>query len=611
MSSSYALSSYSYEEDDFFEKNEDLAEEQNFKDCILFAIDCSKSMFTKNAQGDIPVTVALQSIKNTILSKIDSRPNDQIGVLLYGTKGFNNTAQKEHVTIMHPIDIPDAPRIKEIESFIQDISLFQEKYGTTDQSFPMSDVFYVVSDMMSKVKNSMRRFFLITDNDDPTEGNTEYRKASIQRAKDLGIANIEITLFGLDKPDSKFDKNIFYKDISSFDEYSTSSTGKLDKLLDMVKTNNVKIRSEFKMPFQLTPSVSIGIRGYNLIIEEKLRPAKNFTTNAEKVVEVKPLTRWNCADTSQILMPIHLKQGFQYGEEIVEFTKEEIAKLKKLRDPSLLVLGFKNKSTLKSHHQLTHPYFIYPDDSLYEGSTKAFMALLQSMIKKDRIAICSFVRRDNALPRLVAAIPQIEKLDENGNQIEPPGIQLVVLPYADEIRPLPPAITPVNVDPSVREKAKAIINKLPADYDPRKFENPYIENHKKAIQTIALGGSNEDAKVVDKTLPDFEYIEKNVSQEIDDFKKAVGLDNISVDELHDFGKPAAAKRKATGEESAGSKKLKQEDTDIPEMWKNGTLSSATNQYMKDYLITNGIHPKKLKKDLQAQIEAHLKAIKHE
>lgn len=64
-----------------------------------------------------------------------------------------------------------------------DISLFQEKYGTTDQSFPMSDVFYVVSDMMSKVKNSMRRLFLITDNDDPTEGNTEYRKASIQRAK--------------------------------------------------------------------------------------------------------------------------------------------------------------------------------------------------------------------------------------------------------------------------------------------------------------------------------------------------------------------------------------------------------------------------------------------
>jgi hypothetical protein len=31
-----------------------------------------------------------------------------------------------------------------------------------------------------------------------------------------------------------------------------------------------------------------------------------------------------------------LKQGFQYGEELVEFTKEEIKKLKKIRDPSKL-----------------------------------------------------------------------------------------------------------------------------------------------------------------------------------------------------------------------------------------------------------------------------------
>lgn len=35
------------------------------------------------------------------------------------------------------------------------------------------------------------------------------------------------------------------------------------------------------------------------------------------------------------------------------------------------------------------------------------MALLQTMLKEDRIAICSFVRRDNAVPRIVAAIPQV------------------------------------------------------------------------------------------------------------------------------------------------------------------------------------------------------------
>ncbi|KAI9255908.1 SPOC like C-terminal domain-containing protein [Helicostylum pulchrum] len=605
MSSSY-YSASSYREDDFPEEDKDFfAEEQNFKDCILFAIDCSESMFSKNAQGEVPVTVALQSLRSTILNKIDSRPNDQVGVVLYGTKEFNNSARKEHIAVLHPIDIPDAPRIKEIDSYIQDISLLQERYGTTDQSFPISDLFYVCSDMMSKVKNSVRRLFLITDNDDPTDGSAEYRKASIQRAKDLGIANIEITLFGLDKPDRKFNTNIFYKDISAFDDNSVSSTGKLTELLDMVKTNYTKLRSEFRIPFQITPSVTVGIKGYNLIIEEKLRLPKNFTTNVEKIVEVKPLTRWRCTDSEQILMPMHLKHGFQYGEELVEFTKEEIKKLKKIRDPSLLVLGFKNKKALKAHHQLTHPYFIFPDETQYEGSSKLFMALVQTMLIQDRIAICSFVRRENTSPRIVAAIPQDEKLDENGNQLEPPGLQLIILPYADEIRPLPPAITPVQVNPEVRESAKAIINKLAIDYDPSHFDNPYIANHKKYIQTIALGGSIEDEKLVDDTLPKFDYIESNVSQELDVFKKTIGLDNIMSDELHEYSKPASVKRKTTGEESTAVKKPKKEDMDIPEMWQNGVLGSATNLFMKDFLAANGIQPRKLKKDLMAQIESYL------
>jgi hypothetical protein len=33
-------------------------------------------------------------------------------------------------------------------------------------------------------------------------------------------------------------------------------------------------------------------------------------------------------------------------------------------DIGLLVLGFKHKKALKAHHQLTHPYFIFPDDTV-------------------------------------------------------------------------------------------------------------------------------------------------------------------------------------------------------------------------------------------------------
>lgn len=104
---------------------------------------------------------------------------------------------------MCSLDFPDVPRIKEIDSLIEgkiyfdyvilhyilirkkiDISLFRELYGSTNQTFPMSDVFSVLSDILSKApKTSVKRVFLITDNDDPTAGNPIFKKASIQRAK--------------------------------------------------------------------------------------------------------------------------------------------------------------------------------------------------------------------------------------------------------------------------------------------------------------------------------------------------------------------------------------------------------------------------------------------
>jgi hypothetical protein len=56
------------------------------------------------------------------------------------------------------------------------------------------------------------------------------------------------------------------QDIASFEDSddnagSASSTGKLTELLDRVKSSQVKNRSEFRLPFQLTPEVTFGIRG--------------------------------------------------------------------------------------------------------------------------------------------------------------------------------------------------------------------------------------------------------------------------------------------------------------------------------------------------------------
>lgn len=71
-----------------------------------------------------------------------------------------------------------------------DITLFREMYGSTNYIFPISDVFSVLADEMSKVpKSSRKRIFLITDNDDPTSGNPAFKNPSIQVARVCKLKN--------------------------------------------------------------------------------------------------------------------------------------------------------------------------------------------------------------------------------------------------------------------------------------------------------------------------------------------------------------------------------------------------------------------------------------
>ena len=51
------------------------------------------------------------------------------------------------------------------------------------------------------------------------------------------------------------------------------------------------------------------------------------------------------------------------------------------------------------------------------GSTQTFIAFHATMLRKEKMAICSFVRTKAAEPRLVALLPQEEEVDETGVQV--------------------------------------------------------------------------------------------------------------------------------------------------------------------------------------------------
>lgn len=102
----------------------------------------------------------------------------------------------------------------------------------------------------------------------------------------------------------------------------------------MVKINNDKPRSAFRIPFEISPSLTIGIKGYNIIIEETITLPRDFITNAEKISELTTNTTWRCADTEKPLATTDIKLGYEFGEMLVEVSKEDQIKIKTIRDPS-------------------------------------------------------------------------------------------------------------------------------------------------------------------------------------------------------------------------------------------------------------------------------------
>jgi ATP-dependent DNA helicase 2 subunit 1 len=128
-----------------------------------------------------------------------------------------------------------------------------------------------------------------------------------------------------------------------------------------------------------------------------------------------------------------MRTYYSYGGERVYITKAEMQLLKQIGESGLELMGFKPMATLQPCHNVKNPAFIYPDEQLVKGSTVAFKALLQEMHLQQKYAVARLVFRKTGVPRFVALLPQMEQVDEGGFQTTPPGMNLIHLPFADEV----------------------------------------------------------------------------------------------------------------------------------------------------------------------------------
>ncbi|KAI9372516.1 SPOC like C-terminal domain-containing protein [Aspergillus egyptiacus] len=637
-------------EDDVAEEEEEELDETSYKsvrDAVLFAIEVSDSMLQprpsadpKKSNHESPTTAALKCAYHLMQQRIISNPHDMIGVLLYGTKQskFYDEDENGRGDLSYPncylftdLDIPSAHEVLELRSLVEDEDKAEDVLVPSKQPVSMANVLFCANQIFtSKAPNFLsRRLFIVTDNDNPHGDNKSLRSAATVRAKDLYDLGVIIELFPISQVEQEFDTSKFYDDIiykaSPMDPEAPAylkpdskateaqdGISLLNSLLSSINSKSVPRRAQFSnLSLELGPNFKISVSGYLLF--KRQEPARSCFVwlGGEKPQIAKGVTTQIAEDTARTIEKWEIRKAYKFGGDQVSFSPEEQKGMKDFGEPVIRIIGFKSLSALPFWANVKHPLFIYPSEEDYVGSTRVFSALYQKLLRNKKVALVWYIARKAAGPVLAAMMAGEEKVDENGIQKFPPGLWIMPLPFADDVRQNPEATLQVAPEPLI-DQMRTIIQQLQLPkgvYDPQKYPNPSLQWHYRILQALAL---DEDVpqKPEDKTQPKYRQIDKRAGEYVlswaDELEKQYAPIAAS-----SGPKTTLAKRPAkdvAADKAPAPKKVKAEgnsvdlNEEVQKHYQKGTLSKLTVATLKDYLSSQGRSTAGKKAELVERVE---------
>ena len=572
---------------------QDYSEQQLFptKECIIFLIDCRPSMLSIIQDSSIttkttPISTILKVTENFLKTKIISNQNDLFGMILFNTTITNNDMNFEGVNTLYKIAAPNAYIIKNIKITSQncDPELNENNYKKElnnifkpvedPKNSNLSNALWVVHSVLKNYdkKSYKRRIFLFTDNDDPI-ADIQEKNICIQRAKDMSDSDITIELFPMNFDNQRFNLSNFYSQIipaNSDDDLDGGNenilsieqcTDRLRELTKRIRQKEIKKRTLGRCPFYLTNNTKIYMNVYSSI--KKSYKGKIYNVDAKTNKLLKGVNSIICKDSGAELYPEQVGTYQLYGNKKIIFSKEEMNKIKFLEEPGMKLMGFKSIDSIKPYYNIRESYFIYPNELFSNGSGKLVDALIKQMANKKKCAIVKFVAREGSTVKFCALFPQQEQYDEDYFQT-PPGLNMIVLPWADDIRSNSeilsknPKILP-KVSDEQSELAKKLIKKMNISFDCRAFENVELQKFYSTLQALALEETNIEP-VEDTLQPHTEGLEKVLDGLDEKFRKSIfGNEGGKTDEVcQKYVKGTRNKKR-----SRSKSKSKSEDSEKP------------------------------------------------
>ncbi|KAF2821542.1 Ku DNA-binding complex, Ku70 subunit [Ophiobolus disseminans] len=622
---------------------------KTMKDAVLFAIDVSPTMLQrpkaedKKADRDSPTSAALKCAYQLMQQRIISNPNDMMGILLFGTektdlKDGDSTFQ--HCYLLADLDVPSAQDVKRLRDMVENEEEAEQILKPAKDGASLATVLFCANQIFTtKAPNfSSRRLFLVTDNDYPVKVKAD-KDTAITRARDLYDLGCTIDLFPISQPDHSFDRSRFYDDLvyPSSPSDAIASTTKIAKsgegisllrqLLSSINSKAAPRRALFTLPLELGPDLRIGVKGYILIKRQEHAKSCYVWVGGEKPQIVSSSTSHMADDTARVVEKTELRKAYKFGGDAITFTPEEIIKIRQaFGDPVIRIIGFKPMSCLPIWANTNKATFIYPSETDFIGSTRVFSALQQKLLKSKKMGLVWFIPRRNASPTLGALVPAEEMTNEDGEQTMPPGLWLIPLPFADDLRQFPEqADKPLKTTDELTDKMRVIIEQLQLPkgvYDPAKYPNPTLQWFYRILQAMAL---EEELPEVpdDKTIPRFKQIDKRCGEYIQDYGKEFEAAYAQVAKSSFPHRGRATGKRASVEpddEKPKSKRVKKEpkvkeeigegvsDEQMAQFNDKGQISKQTVAVLKQYLAARGKSATGLKAELVERVQKHLEGI---
>jgi hypothetical protein len=356
----------------------------------------------------------------------------------------------------------------------------------------------------------------------------------LQVGKDCADTNIELSLWHIG---ASFDPSKFYAKLLVVDEDEASDdriTGAGSKGFAEARAG-INIRKRFvkkRALFKGMMGLGLGLQGgghelnfgvqFYKLVKKAVRPQK-ITLHAGTNEPVKSTSLIiDAADGSEVAAADVIScvsvggTSFQYGKA------DKVECLRAVNSSSvpstagagsgadghssqhdhvaLRVHFFTPISALPLELSLEASIFVVPFEGEMSGSNAPFVALLKHLASKKLMAVGSFARTAESLMRPCVVLPQEEVFDDvEQQQVVPPGFNVVLLPFRNEVRFFSGAkpsadMHATSLQPGVASAADALVRQLALPSNSAQplyttIENPALQQFFSVLQAIALSES--------------------------------------------------------------------------------------------------------------------------